>query len=87
MTLLDFGKSVKFAGKEVKISYPLLKKFKNDKFVTSRLLKGRFYEEQMLKFIHENLKTPGIIIDAGAQVGNHTLFFCYFLSAKYGLFF
>lgn len=42
-----------------------------------QLKKGRFYESEMLAFIEELLeKIPrGGIIDAGANIGNHSIFF------------
>lgn len=43
---------------------------------------GTFYEFKQLKKISEYLPQNGIIIDAGANIGNHTLFFAKILQAK-----
>lgn len=41
--------------------------------VLRTLKKGRFYEQTMLKFIVKNA-TQGVIIDVGANLGNHSVF-------------
>ena len=46
-------------------------------YITSFLKKGKFYEDEMLSFIEGLLivKTDGCIIDVGANIGNHSIFF------------
>lgn len=38
------------------------------------LKKGRWYEQEMLSHI-SNLRLPGIYLDVGANIGNHTVYF------------
>lgn len=40
---------------------------------------GRFFEETILVELVRRLRTPGIIVDAGAHIGNHTAFFAEYL--------
>ena len=37
--------------------------------------RGEFYEQEMLDYIKSNYGKKGTIIDAGASIGNHTVFF------------
>lgn len=46
------------------------------------LISGKFYEENELKFIKSISKEGWNIIDVGANVGNHTIFFQKFLNPK-----
>jgi FkbM family methyltransferase len=62
---------VKFNGKTYLIS--CYGKVMND-YISSYLIKGQFYEEPLLKYLSENYK-PKKVIDIGANIGNHSLFF------------
>lgn len=55
--------------------------FKNDHIADVIAKTNTFYEVSMLTFI-EKLKTPGIIIDIGANIGNHTVFFAKYTGCK-----
>ena len=37
--------------------------------------RGVFYENECLEFIRSSITQPGIFLDIGANIGNHTLFF------------
>lgn len=41
-----------------------------------------FYELDVLEYILKNIKTGGTIIDVGANIGNHTIFFSKICAAK-----
>ena len=44
--------------------------------VHNRIKSGKtFYEDELLRFLAENITGPGIALDCGANIGNHTLFF------------
>ena len=47
-------------------------------------LKGHFYEERMLHFIQKfrMYKQPPVVVDVGACIGNHTIFFARVMSAN-----
>ena len=38
-------------------------------------VRGKFYEERFLDYLNENCPKNGIVLDCGANVGNHSLFF------------
>lgn len=44
-------------------------------------LKGQFYEQEMLKYIHQHYH-GGTFIDGGACIGNHTLWFAAYCAAQ-----
>jgi FkbM family methyltransferase len=45
-------------------------------FILDRMTaRRRFYEEDLLKYLHAATLSPGQIADCGANIGNHTLFF------------
>jgi FkbM family methyltransferase len=43
---------------------------------------GRFYEEEELKLIEEHVAPRSIILDVGANIGNHMVYFEKFMAAK-----
>ena len=44
-------------------------------YITKRLKLGRFYEIEMLTHLQKVIPQGSTIIDAGAFIGNHSLFF------------
>lgn len=45
-------------------------------------MNNRFHELDLLEKIENLVKEDGVILDIGANIGNHTLFFCNILKAK-----
>lgn len=43
--------------------------------ISKRLLRGRFYEQDLLEDATMRLRGKGVVIDVGAHIGNHTLWF------------
>lgn len=46
-----------------------------DEYISSYLNKGSFYEEPLLRYIHDKYKGAFSIVDVGSNVGNHAVFF------------
>lgn len=44
-------------------------------YISSYLAKGTFYEQPLLSYIHDNYKGALSIVDVGANIGNHSVFF------------
>ena len=36
---------------------------------------GTFYEDALLRYLADQVQAPGVAVDCGANIGNHTLFF------------
>lgn len=50
-------------------------------YISSYLNKGTFYEEPLLSYLHRKY-SPECVVDIGANVGNHSLFFKKVMGAK-----
>ena len=50
-------------------------------YVSSFIFKGHFYEEPLLTFLNDNYK-PKKVLDIGANIGNHSVFFSKVMNAK-----
>jgi FkbM family methyltransferase len=65
-------------GKHIKINI-----FNDKEFISSNILNDKkFYEVQMLDQIAQHYPKHGTIVDAGANIGNHTVYFENYLSAN-----
>jgi len=53
-----------------------------DDHISKTLLAGQFYEQSMLEALEPALKPDDLIVDAGANIGNHTLFFAKVLGCR-----
>lgn len=51
-----------------------LRSYRRD-YITKKLKRGNFYEDDLLQLIAEQYGGPGLFVDVGAFVGNHTVFF------------
>jgi len=57
--------------------------YDNSDHISRKITNGRtFYEGGMLRYIYENIPRKGTYIDAGANIGNHTVFFGKFCAEK-----
>lgn len=54
--------------------------------IAGTIREGMFYEHEILEHLHEFHKKQGVVIDAGANIGNHIVFYANFLEcdAIYG---
>ena len=43
---------------------------------------GTFYEDSLLRYLAGQVKAPGVAVDCGANIGNHTLFFAGVMGLK-----
>lgn len=43
---------------------------------------GTFYEDALLRYLATQIATPGVAVDCGANIGNHTLFFAGVMGLK-----
>ena len=55
--------------------------FKNDLITNGHRTTNNFYEFQMLEFIRDNIP-KGVMIDVGANIGNHTIFLAKYCATK-----
>ena len=55
--------------------------FKNDLITNGHKTTNNFYELQMLEFIRDNIPT-GVMIDVGANIGNHTIYLAKYCATK-----
>lgn len=55
--------------------------FKNDLITNGHKTTNNFYEFQMLEFIRDNIP-KGVMIDVGANIGNHTIFLAKYCATK-----
>ena len=55
--------------------------FKNDLITNGHKSTNNFYEFQMLEFIRDNIP-KGVMIDVGANIGNHTIFLAKYCATK-----
>lgn len=55
--------------------------YKNDLITNNLRLTGNYYEQGMLDFIKSNIP-KGLMIDVGANIGNHTIFFAKYCATK-----
>jgi len=55
--------------------------FKNDLITNGHKSTNNFYEFQMLEFIRDNIPT-GVMIDVGANIGNHTIYLAKYCATK-----
>ena len=55
--------------------------FKNDLITNGHRTTNNFYEFQMLEFIRDNIP-KGVMIDGGANIGNHTIFLAKYCATK-----
>lgn len=62
--------SVKYKGREYKVHG-----HGSEEYISSYLARGQFYEEPLLTYIHKNYPNIGRVVDCGANIGNHTVFF------------
>lgn len=53
-----------------------------DEHQQRQLSRGRFYEQDLLDYLGFICPAPGVFIDCGANIGNHTLFFSECLSRR-----
>lgn len=68
--------SFTYQGESVHISIP-----SGTGNVAKVLSKGRFYEQKLLRYIQKQ-EIPGVYIDVGANIGNHSVFFGLFTKAE-----
>lgn len=71
--------TINYNGQEIKFQID-----NPDDFLQQKWLTGHFYEEGMLKFIEFRWKADShrpVIVDVGACIGNHTLFFAKVMNA------
>jgi protein O-GlcNAc transferase len=65
-------------GKIVKLNH-----YDNSDHISRKIMNGQtFYEFGMLDYIKNNIPRTGTYIDAGANIGNHTVFFGMFCAKK-----
>lgn len=50
--------------------------------IQRNFLKGRFFELPELQFVREKVKKGAVVVDVGANVGNHTVFLSRFLAPR-----
>ena len=55
--------------------------FKNDLITNGHKTTKNFYEFQMLEFIRDNIP-KGVMVDVGANIGNHTIFLAKYCATK-----
>ena len=55
--------------------------FKNDLITNGHKTTNNFYEFQMLEFIRDNIP-KGVMIDVGANIGNHTIYLAKYCATK-----
>lgn len=55
--------------------------FKNDLITNGHKTTNNFYEFQMLEFIRDNIP-KGVMVDVGANIGNHTIFLAKYCATK-----
>jgi FkbM family methyltransferase len=55
--------------------------FKNDLITNGHKTTNNFYEFQMLEFIRDNIP-KGVMIDGGANIGNHTIYLAKYCATK-----
>jgi FkbM family methyltransferase len=55
--------------------------FKNDLITNGHKTTNNFYEFQMLEFIRDNIPN-GVMIDVGANIGNHTIYLAKYCATK-----
>ena len=55
--------------------------FKNDLITNGHRTTNNFYEFQMLEFIRDNIP-KGVMIDVGANIGNHTIYLAKYCATK-----
>ena len=55
--------------------------FKNDLITNGHKTTNNFYEFQMLEFIRDNIPN-GVMVDVGANIGNHTIFLAKYCATK-----
>lgn len=75
---------IKYKNKQYDIYGHLAQEFRGDfieDYISSYFAKGQFYEEPLLKYLEETYK-PKVIIDAGANIGNHSKFFTEVMGAE-----
>lgn len=44
-------------------------------YISSCIAKGHFYEEPLLSYLHDHYHKFDIVVDCGANIGNHAMFF------------
>ena len=55
---------------------------RNDDIFKRIKVNRTFYELEILEYIKNNIKNPGIFIDIGANIGNHTIYFAQVCNAR-----
>ena len=67
---------------EVRLPGPVNLSVPQGDHISAPLMRGRFYEQPMLDFIHENWGSGFTAVDIGAHIGNHTTYLGKICEAK-----
>lgn len=54
-----------------------------DEWISRQIIHGTFYEEGVLRFLQKYLDKNSVVIDVGASIGNHAVFFGLFCKKVY----